>query len=158
MSRGKVLVSACLLGSAVRYDGRDNLIAHPLLQQLQTQQRLVSFCPECAGGLSTPRAPAEQQGNRVVTVAGKDVTAKFELGADLAVQTAQRQQVVMAVLKAKSPSCGVGQIYDGSFSKTLVNGDGVMAARLQAAGISTFSELQLTEASAWLANYDAIDA
>lgn len=153
--QAKVLVSACLLGELVRYDGGHNLQQHPLLAQLREQQRLVPFCPECAGGLQTPRPPAEQQGERVLTINGDDVTAAFQSGAELALQTAKAQGVVMAILKARSPSCGIAQIYDGSFSKTLIDGEGVTAARLQAAGIVTFSELQLLQASQWLAVYDA---
>lgn len=150
-----VLVSACLLGEKVRYDGGDNWQQHPLLAQLHQQQRIVPFCPECAGGLPTPRPPAEQQGARVITIDGADVTAEFQLGAQLALHTAQARGVVMAILKARSPSCGVAQIYDGSFSKRLIVGDGVTAACLQAAGIAVFSELQLDDASRWLAAYEA---
>lgn len=155
MTPAKVLVSACLLGQQVRYDGGDNLLQHPLLTQLAAQQRIVAFCPECAGGLPTPRKPAEQQGERVVCADGEDVTAAFVRGAELAVAAAQSQGVVMALLKARSPSCGVGQVYDGSFSRTLVNGDGLTAMRLQAIGIKTFSELQLPQAMAWLTAVDA---
>ena len=155
MTQAKVLVSACLLGERVRYDGADNLLQHALLTQLQAQQRIVPFCPECAGGLATPRKPAEQRGERIVCADGEDVTAAFTRGAELALAAAQQQHVVMALLKARSPSCGVGQIYDGSFSKTLVAGNGLTAAMLQAAGIVTFTELQLAEAQAWLAAFDA---
>ncbi|KFZ36764.1 hypothetical protein HR45_14165 [Shewanella mangrovi] len=155
MSRAKVLVSACLLGQRVRYDGGDNRLQHPLLTQLSHEQRIVPFCPECAGGLATPREPAEQRGTQVITRSGRDVTAEFHRGAELALQVAQQHDVVMALLKARSPSCGVGSIYDGQFQRQLIAGNGVTAARLQAAGIKTFSEEQLAQASAWLAVYDA---
>ncbi|MCL1075232.1 DUF523 domain-containing protein [Shewanella dokdonensis] len=149
MSRGKILISACLMGEKVRYDGQDNLITHPVIQGWQQAQRLLIICPEMAGGLPVPRAPAEQLGARVITCDGADVTAAFQRGAECARQLAQQQQVVMAILKARSPSCGVGQIYDGSFSRRLIAGDGVTAAALRQMGIKVFSELQLPEAIAW---------
>jgi uncharacterized protein YbbK (DUF523 family) len=149
MKVAKILVSACLMGEKVRYDGNDNLLQHPLMQRWQQEQRLLMICPEIAGGLSVPRAPAEQIGTRIITFDGADVTAAFQRGAWRAQQLAQQQGVVMAILKARSPSCGVGQIYDGSFSRRLIAGDGVTAAALRQLGIAVFSELQLDAAAAW---------
>lgn len=149
MKVAKILVSACLMGEKVRYDGNDNLLQHPLMQRWQQEQRLLMICPEVAGGLSVPRAPAEQIGTRIITFDGADVTAAFQRGAWRAQQLAQQQGVVMAILKARSPSCGVGQIYDGSFSRRLIAGDGVTAAALRQLGIAVFSELQLDAAAAW---------
>ncbi|MGE4262423.1 DUF523 domain-containing protein [Shewanella sp.] len=149
MKVAKILVSACLMGEKVRYDGNDNLLQHPLMQRWQQEQRLLMICPEVAGGLSVPRAPAEQIGTRIITCDGADVTAAFQRGAWRAQQLAQQQGVVMAILKARSPSCGVGQIYDGSFSRRLIAGDGVTAAALRQLGITVFSELQLDAAAAW---------
>lgn len=149
MKVAKILVSACLMGEKVRYDGNDNLLQHPLMQRWQQEQRLLMICPEVAGGLSVPRAPAEQIGTRIITCDGADVTVAFQCGAWRAQQLAQQQGVVMAILKARSPSCGVGQIYDGSFSRRLIAGDGVTAAALRQLGITVFSELQLDAAAAW---------
>jgi uncharacterized protein YbbK (DUF523 family) len=149
MKVAKILVSACLMGEKVRYDGNDNLLQHPLMQRWQQEQRLLMICPEVAGGLSVPRAPAEQIGTRIITCDGADVTAAFQRGAWRAQRLAQQQGVVMAILKARSPSCGVGQIYDGSFSRRLIAGDGVTAAALRQLGIAVFSELQLDAAAAW---------
>lgn len=149
MKVAKILVSACLMGEKVRYDGNDNLLQHPLIQRWQQEQRLLMICPEVAGGLSVPRAPAEQIGTRIITCDGADVTAAFQRGAWRAQRLAQQQGVVMAILKARSPSCGVGQIYDGSFSRRLIAGDGVTAAALRQLGITVFSELQLDAAAAW---------
>jgi len=149
MKVAKILVSACLMGEKVRYDGNDNLLQHPLIQRWQQEQRLLMICPEVAGGLSVPRAPAEQIGTRIITCDGADVTAAFQRGAWRAQRLAQQQGVVMAILKARSPSCGVGQIYDGSFSRRLIAGDGVTAAALRQLGIAVFSELQLDAAAAW---------
>ncbi|TCN80732.1 uncharacterized protein YbbK (DUF523 family) [Shewanella fodinae] len=149
MKVAKILVSACLMGEKVRYDGNDNLLQHPLMQRWQQEQRLLMICPEVAGGLSVPRAPAEQIGTRIITCDGADVTTAFQRGAWRAQQLAQQQGVVMAILKARSPSCGVGQIYDGSFSRRLIADDGVTAAALRQLGIAVFSELQLDAAAAW---------
>lgn len=149
MKVAKILVSACLMGEKVRYDGNDNLLQHPLMQRWQQERRLLMICPEVAGGLSVPRAPAELIGTRIITCDGADVTDAFQRGAWRAQQLAQQQGVVMAILKARSPSCGVGQIYDGSFSRRLIAGDGVTAAALRQLGIAVFSELQLDAAAAW---------
>ncbi|MBO1271011.1 DUF523 domain-containing protein [Shewanella sp. 4t3-1-2LB] len=149
MKVARILVSACLMGEKVRYDGNDNLLQHPLIQRWQQEQRLLMICPEVAGGLSVPRAPAEQIGTRIITCDGADVTTAFQRGAWRAQQLAQQQGVVMAILKARSPSCGVGQIYDGSFSRRLIADDGVTALALRQLGIAVFSELQLDAAAAW---------
>ncbi|MFQ6371903.1 DUF523 domain-containing protein [Shewanella sp. YIC-542] len=149
MDEGKILVSACLMGRKVRYDGKDNLLQDARMAHWQAGGYLISFCPEVAGGLAIPRTPAERMGARIITRDGQDVTGAFERGARLARQLAQQQQVVMAILKARSPSCGVGQIYDGSFSGQLVAGDGLTAVALREMGIAVFSELQLDVAAAW---------
>lgn len=132
----KILVSACLLGEAVRYDGKDNLVESSLWQGWQQQGRLVGICPECAGGLPTPRPPAEiqapdpKQAIRVITETGEDVTDAFVRGAEAALRLARKENIRFAILKARSPSCGKGLIYDGSFSRTLSEGDGITAALL----------------------------
>ncbi|MBL7183454.1 MAG: DUF523 domain-containing protein [Anaerolineae bacterium] len=143
-----LLVSACLVGVSCQYDGGS--CPNDQIQDLATQGGVLPFCPEVAGGLPTPRPPAEIQGGdggdvlegraRVVTIEGKDVTVQFLAGARKALRVAQRWGIKAAVLKARSPSCGVGQIYDGSFSGRLVEGDGVTAALLKREGIIVKSE------------------
>lgn len=156
----KILISACLLGEPVRYDGGGKLLRDARLEAWQRQGRLVPFCPEVAGGLGTPRPPAEIVGGdggdvlagraTVRTVTGTDVGAAFRRGAALALALAQREGVRIAILKARSPSCGSDEIYDGSHQRRLVPGVGVAAAALQQAGIRVFHEGQLEAAAACL--------
>ena len=111
-----ILVSACLLGVSCRYDGGANACP-ALLEALRAGgHTAVPVCPEVYGGLPTPRPPAERQGCRVTTCTGADVTAAYQKGADTAVRLAALTGCTAAVLKANSPSCGAGTIYDGSFS------------------------------------------
>ena len=140
----KILISACLLGAPVRYDGVSQAVTHPLLLRLQQEGRLVPFCPEVAGGLPVPRVAAELQADgRVLTRDGGDVSGAFAQGAREAVLLARVEGVCCALLKARSPSCGVGQIYDGHFSGRLQPGDGLTAQALQQAGIPLFTEADL---------------
>lgn len=134
-----LLVSACLLGIPCQYDGGSS--PDDQLQALAARGSVLPICPEVMGGLTTPRPPAEIQGGdggdvvdgraRVVNIEGKDVTAEFLAGAKEVLRLAQRWHIKQAVLKARSPSCGAGQIYDGSFSGRLVKGDGVTTALLK---------------------------
>jgi uncharacterized protein YbbK (DUF523 family) len=154
-----VLVSACLLGQPVRYDGRAS--GHPdLLRTWQEQGRVVPLCPEVAGGLPTPRPPAEIPGGQggevldggaqVVTVLGEDVSAAFLAGARQALELVRRHGIRVAVLKSGSPSCGNRLVYDGTFSGSKVSGEGVTSALLRREGVLVFSELELEEAAAAL--------
>ncbi|MGL4776323.1 MAG: DUF523 domain-containing protein, partial [Aeromonas veronii] len=102
----KVLVSACLLGQPVRYDGQSKGIVSDWLSELGAEGRVLAFCPEVAGGLPTPRPPAERQGELVVTASGLDVTEEFDRGAELALEICQTQGIRVALLKEGSPSCG----------------------------------------------------
>jgi uncharacterized protein YbbK (DUF523 family) len=138
-----VLVSACLLGVACNHRGQAS--PHPAVLALGTSARLIPVCPEVAGGLPTPR-PAAERGpdGRVRTAAGDDVTALFERGAAHAVALASATRAVRAVLKARSPSCGTGQIYDGSHQRVLRDGDGVTAEALRAGGVEVVSEDDLS--------------
>lgn len=156
----KVLVSACLLGQPVRYDGRAS--GHPdVLQAWQREGRVVPLCPEVAGGLPTPRPPAEIPGGQgaavlegeaqVVTVLGEDVTAAFMAGARVALALVRRHGIRVAVLKSGSPSCGNQRVYDGTFSGNKVEGEGVTTALLRREGVLVFSELELVEAARALA-------
>ena len=139
----RVLVSACLLGVSCRYDGQSK--AYPLVDQLCRRHEVVPVCPEIFGGLPTPRVPAERQGERVVTKTGVDVTAQYRRGAEEAVRLARMLGCTVAVLKERSPSCGSGQVYDGTFTGTLTEGFGVAVQRLMAAGIRVIGESQLAE-------------
>jgi uncharacterized protein YbbK (DUF523 family) len=134
-----ILVSACLLGLPCNHRGQSSPSA--AVQALAGAYRLVPCCPEVAGGLATPRPAAERQADgRVSAVDGADVTDAYRRGAEAAVVLAQRVGATHAILKARSPSCGSGQVYDGSFTRTLVAGEGVTAAALRAAGIDVASD------------------
>lgn len=143
MHEHPVLVSACLLGVACRYDGK-SVPCTALLEQLKNLQ-CIPVCPEQLGGLPTPRVPCERQGNRVISKTGVDTTAQYERGAQQALKLATLFGCKAALLKERSPSCGCGQIYDGSFSKKLIDGDGVTAALLRQHGIAVFGESRLHE-------------
>ena len=152
----KLLVSACLLGQKVRYDGTDKDRREASLNELIAQNRVVAICPEVAGGLPVPRLPAEIQNGdggdvlneqaRVVDLSGQDVTAEFVSGAQQALALAQQHNIRAAILKARSPSCGNAQIYDGMFSKRLIEGRGVTAALLERHGIKVFNEDEIAAA------------
>lgn len=143
MSQTRYIVSACLAGIACRYDGRAN--ACPEVQQLVSEGRAIPACPEFLGGLGTPRPPCEIVQGKVLNSNGQDVTQHFLLGAQAATEFAVQQGCTAAILKSRSPSCGCGQIYDGTFGGVLVKGDGIWAAQLRQAGIALFSEENLPE-------------
>jgi uncharacterized protein YbbK (DUF523 family) len=150
-----ILVSACLLGIACRYDGRSFPAAS--LRDMGAQGHLLPICPEVAGGLTTPRSPAEIEGahggldghavldgrSRVIGVDGADVTSEFVAGAEAALALVQRMGIRRAILKAGSPSCGAGRIANGTFDGTSVPGDGVAAALLKRAEIQVITEEDL---------------
>ena len=141
MVKPKLRVSACLLGTPCRYDEKSK--ASEAVCALAERYELIPVCPEVQGGLPTPRTPCERRGERVVTQDGRDVTECYQKGAAVALQTALREGCRCAVLKEKSPSCGCGMIYDGSFSRALIPGDGVTAALLKTHGILICGETQL---------------
>ena len=133
------LVSACLAGVPCRMDGQSKPV--PAIRSLVERGEAVPVCPEVLGGLPTPRAPSERQPDgRVVNCEGRDVTAEFRLGAERALALCLERGCSCAVLKARSPSCGKGEIYDGSFTKTRVPGNGVCAELLLAQGIPVLTE------------------
>ena len=132
-----ILISACLLGQKCRYDGKDKNKTD--LSALEGH-KLIPVCPEVDGGLPVPRPAAERVGSLVINKEGTDVTAEYTKGAELALQTAVKNNCKIAILKAKSPSCGKGKIYDGSFTRTLTDGNGVTAELLQANGITVYTE------------------
>jgi uncharacterized protein YbbK (DUF523 family) len=132
------IVSACLAGIECRFDGRAR--PNPKVMELVKAGKAIPVCPEQLGGLPTPRAWAERKGSEVVTKDGKDVTAGFLKGAEEALKIAKLAGCREAVLKSKSPSCGSGMIFDGTFSERLVEGDGIFAELLKKNGIKVFTE------------------
>ncbi|MCR5348997.1 MAG: DUF523 domain-containing protein [Bacilli bacterium] len=134
----KILVSACLLGDNCTYKGTNNL--QPYLQQLNQFYDIIPFCPEVEGGLPTPRKPSEIRGSFVYHDDGTEVTAQFREGAFKAVQIASYFNVRLAILKERSPSCGVHQIHDGTFSNRLIPGEGITAAALRHNGVEVLNE------------------
>lgn len=145
-SRPTVIVSACLLGVRCNHHGEAN--TDEAVIALRATHRVVPVCPESAGGLPTPRAEAQRQADGTVRTAdGRDVTTWYEHGAEHAVRLAEAVGATRAVLKARSPSCGCHEIYDGSFTRTLVGGEGVTAAALRAAGLEVVSEEDLSNVS-----------
>lgn len=134
-----LLVSACLLGVACNHEGE--AAKRSLRETLEERYRVVPVCPEVLGGLPSPRPAAEiQPDGRVVNVEGADVTAAYRRGAEAAVRAARATGAVRAVLKARSPSCGSSQVYDGTFSRRLVDGEGITAATLREVGVEITSE------------------
>ena len=133
-----ILVSACLLGIPCRYDGTGK--ADERILALAKSRCLIPVCPEQLGGLATPRPSAERNGTRVLTRDDRDVTAPFQRGAEETLRLARLFSCRIAILKANSPSCGSGQIYDGCFCGRLVPGDGITAALLKQDGLSVLSE------------------
>ncbi len=136
-----ILVSNCLLGCACRYKGDD--CKNKRILALAKDHVLLGVCPEQMGGLETPRAPSEIVGDKVVSNVGRDVTDAYRKGAEMALHLAKLNRVDFAILKAKSPSCGKGLIYDGTFSGNKIPGNGVTAALLLQNGIPVYTEEEL---------------
>lgn len=154
----KLLISSCLLGEDVRYDGGNSSVAYnpkftfsqkELFMDIICDNELYSFCPEVAGGLGIPRDPAEITSRdkpfKVQKENGEDVTINFLLGAKKALDICQEEGIKVALLKSKSPSCGNIQTYDGTFSGTLIDSQGLTARLLSENGITVFNENQLNE-------------
>lgn len=139
----KILISACLLGVDCKYSGGNNRIPDEKLERLKTEYELIPLCPEAYGGMTTPRAPSERVGDKVVSKCGSDVTEQYKKGAEAALYLAKLFDVKLAILKENSPSCGSGTIYDGTFTGTLVPGDGVTAELLKKHGIAVIGESKL---------------
>lgn len=133
-----ILVSACLLGIGCRYDGKHK--ADPRILALGERYNLIPVCPEIYGGLPTPRVPSERIGERVMMKDGTDVTENYMKGAREALELCRIYGIRTAILKERSPSCGKGRIYDGSFTSTLTDRDGVTAELLLAEGIRVLGE------------------
>ena len=137
----KIICSACLLGIPCRYDGKSKPDKKVL--KLLWKEMLIPICPEQLGGMTTPRQAAEQKGRKVVNYAGEDVTKYFQKGAEEVLKVANIFGVKKAILKQRSPSCGNGQIYDGTFSKKIIKGDGFTTRLLKKNGIKVLSEEDL---------------
>lgn len=139
----RILISACLLGVNCRYDGGGKAIRE--LAALMELAELIPVCPEILGGLPTPRAASERRDGRVIARDGRDVTEAFQRGAGEARKLAELFGAEFALLKERSPSCGSGEIYDGSFSGRRVAGDGVTAALLKENGVKIYGESRVCE-------------
>lgn len=137
----KILISACLVGDKTKYDGRSNYT--PKIKELLEKYELVPFCPESEGGLSIPREPSERLGDKVVSKDGRDVTRQFQTGAELAYNICMYLGIKVAILKSKSPSCGVNEIYDGTFTGRKVKRDGVTTEYLKRKGIKVITEEEI---------------
>ncbi|MFI6594661.1 DUF523 domain-containing protein [Nonomuraea sp. NPDC050536] len=157
----RILVSACLMGRKVRYDGRAKTSSDAQLATWRQEGRLVPFCPEVEGGLPTPRPAAEIEGGvggaavlsgaaRVLATDGSDVTGEFLAGAQAALTVATSFGIKVAVLKEGSPSCGALSIYDGTFRGRRTPGQGVTAALFELNGIRVFTEDHVAEAADYL--------
>ncbi len=138
-----IVVSNCLLGCTCRYKGDD--CKNEQIIKLAENHTIIGVCPEQMGGLSTPRDPSEIVGDKVISSAGLDVTAEYSKGAETALFLAQLNRADFAVLKAKSPSCGKGLIYDGTFSGNKIPGDGVTVQLFKKHGIPVFTEDELDQ-------------
>jgi uncharacterized protein YbbK (DUF523 family) len=138
-----ILVSACLMGVVCRYNAERLTMEH--LDELMRRHTLIPVCPEVFGGMSTPREPSELRDGRVRSESGRDVTDCFERGAEEVLRLARLYRCRCAVLKERSPSCGCGEIYDGTFSGRLVRGNGVCAARLLAEGLTVLGESEISK-------------
>lgn len=138
-----VAVSGCLLGELCKYDGTHN--CKEWVVSLKDKKNLISICPEMMGGLPCPRPCSEVRHYRVINVEGKDVTVQFQMGAETAFKKVMENRCTLAVLKAKSPSCGIHEIYDGTFTHTLIHSSGITARLLICNNIPVIHENELRE-------------
>ena len=139
----KLLISACLCGQNTKYNGGNNL--SPRIQEIYDNFEVYLICPESQGGLSTPRNPSENIGDKVYSNTGLDVTEEFNRGAEIAVEVARNNNIKYALLKESSPSCGSNLVYDGTFSGVKIPGQGVAAKKLIQAGLIIFNENQIDD-------------
>lgn len=151
----KIMVSACLLGENCKYSGGNN--RDDTVLALIKGHLVVSVCPEQLGGLATPRPCAERCDDRVMNTAGEDVTKEYTLGAERTVSIAREEQIDLAILQPRSPSCGCGIIYDGTFSGRLIPGDGITANALKRNDFPVFSGNEPEKISMFLAAHDKLN-
>ena len=135
----KYIVSACLVGMNTKYNGGNN--KNERIIEFLKDKEYITICPEVSGGLSTPRAPSEIIDNKVINKEGIDVTNEFNLGTNKEIERVKEFGATIAILKSKSPSCGLNYIYDGSFTSSLIEGDGVFVKELKKLGIKILTEL-----------------
>jgi uncharacterized protein YbbK (DUF523 family) len=136
-----ILVSACLAGIRCAWDGKSR--PNNMIIELVKQGKAMPVCPEQLGGLSTPRDPAERLDDKIIIKSGQDVTKAYYSGAVDVLEIAKMENIKKAIMKSKSPSCGVGQIYDGTFSNKLISGDGICVELLKKNGIKVISEKEI---------------
>lgn len=143
MEKEKILISACLIGLNCKYNGGNN--ENNKLVELMKEKDLIPICPEQLGGLKTPRTNAERKQAKVITKEGVDVTKEYQRGAEEVLNLAKKLNIKKAILKSRSPSCGIEEIYDGTFSHTLTKKDGVTAELLKKNGIEVISSDRYVE-------------
>ncbi len=136
-----IIVSACLAGIKCRYDGKSKPCQEII--DLVKQGKAIPVCPEQLGGLTIPHVPSEQKDNKVISKDGDDVTSEFKKGAETALKIALDNNCNKAILKSKSPSCGCGKIYDGTFSGKLIDGDGIFTKLLKKNNIEVITEEEI---------------
>lgn len=140
-NKPNIIVSACLLGCNCKYNGGNNYCEK--LEKVKERYNIIDICPEVLGGLPTPRVPSEIVGDKVINKEGLDVTENYNVGANLALEKALNNNCKIAILKAKSPSCGSGKIYDGTFTSTLVDGDGITTTLFKQHNIKVYTEEEI---------------
>lgn len=138
-----VLISRCLLGINCRYDGKNNKIKN--LREKFPKINFIDVCPEVDSGMKTPRKPCEIKNSKIINIDGEDFTKEFKIGSQIALDLCKKYNIKIALLKAKSPSCGKDYIYDGNFDKNLINGDGITCQVLKKNGIIIFSEEEIED-------------
>lgn len=136
-----ILISACLIGEDCRYDGKN--CYNDYIQKLKQKYNLIPACAEMLGGLPCPRLPSEKQNDKVINTANEDVTNEFTLGAEKVLAIYNENNCIFAILKSKSPSCGYGKIYDGTFSGNLTDGNGVTAQLLINNNIKVYTDKEI---------------
>ncbi len=146
----KIVISSCLLGEPCRYDGKKAKLEvekkmEKILTLLRREFQVISVCPEVLGGLPTPRVPAEIVGNQVINRVGVDVTKPYYNGAVKVLSLVKKDEVKIAILKERSPSCGSAEIYDGSFGGIAIKGEGITTKLLRENNVNVFSENQFEE-------------
>jgi uncharacterized protein YbbK (DUF523 family) len=140
-NKPNIIVSACLLGCNCKYNGGNNYCEK--IEKIKEQYNIIDICPEVLGGLPTPRVPSEIVGDKVINKEGLDVTNNYNAGANLALEKALNNNCKIAILKAKSPSCGSGKIYDGTFASNLIDGDGITTRLFKQHNIKVYSEEEI---------------
>lgn len=153
----KILVSACLYGHAVRYDGKTKKLSDDIFEKWMNEGRLIPVCPEVAGGLTVPRPPSEIAGDKVINSENRDVTPEYLKGAEYTLNIAAEEEIVFAVMKEGSPACGSSRISDGSFTGSKISGEGIAVRLLRENGYEVFNETQLEAADKILEETEAAD-